>query len=107
MTEVERQVIEMRRRGLAVDKIARAVRTHRRKVSAILIKHGLTAPLRGPALGTPYRERDLKAEAGRQAKACAENRLAEIPPDTRDLTGTILGDPLPGRSALDQMRGAE
>lgn len=29
-------------------------------------------------------------------------RLAEIPPDTRSLTGRILGDPLPGRSALDR-----
>ena len=28
-------------------------------------------------------------------------RLAEIPPDTRTLTGVICGDPLPGRSALD------
>lgn len=26
---------------------------------------------------------------------------ATIPPDTRDLTGKIFGDPLPGRSALD------
>jgi hypothetical protein len=37
-------------------------------------------------------------------------RLArEVPPDTRDVTGQLLGDPLPGRSALDQMRreGAE
>lgn len=27
-------------------------------------------------------------------------RLAEIPPDTRTLTGFLFGDPLPGRSAL-------
>ena len=27
-------------------------------------------------------------------------RLAEIPPDTRDLTGRMFGDPIPGRSAL-------
>lgn len=27
-------------------------------------------------------------------------RLAEIPPDTRNLTGVVFGDPLPGRSAL-------
>lgn len=27
-----------------------------------------------------------------------------IPPDTRSLTGKILGDPLPGRSALDMER---
>ena len=29
-------------------------------------------------------------------------RLAEIPPDTRDLTAQVFGDPLPGRSALDR-----
>jgi hypothetical protein len=28
-------------------------------------------------------------------------RLAEIPSDTRDLTGRLFGDPLPGRRALD------
>lgn len=28
-------------------------------------------------------------------------RLSRIPPDTRCLTGRLMGDPLPGRSALD------
>lgn len=31
--------------------------------------------------------------------------LATIPPDDRSLTARIMGDPLPGRSALDRMRG--
>lgn len=31
-------------------------------------------------------------------------RLAEIPPDTRSLTGRMFGDPLPGRSALARHR---
>lgn len=31
-------------------------------------------------------------------------RLAEIPPDTRDFTARQFGDPLPGRSALDRRR---
>jgi len=30
------------------------------------------------------------------------DHLAEIPPDTRDLTGRILGDPIPGRRAIDR-----
>jgi hypothetical protein len=30
-------------------------------------------------------------------------RLAEIPRDTRSLTGRLCGDPLPGRSAFDRM----
>jgi hypothetical protein len=29
------------------------------------------------------------------------------PPDTRDLTGRLLGDPLPGRSYLDRMRAGQ
>jgi DNA-binding CsgD family transcriptional regulator len=38
----------------------------------------------------------------------AEYRAARrrIPEDTRDLTGQLFGDPLPGRSALDQRQGA-
>jgi hypothetical protein len=33
-------------------------------------------------------------------------RLArEVPPDTRDVTGQLMGDPLKGRSAPDRMRG--
>lgn len=31
----------------------------------------------------------------------AMSLVADIPPDTRDLTGRICGDPLPGRRALD------
>lgn len=33
-------------------------------------------------------------------------RLAEIPADTRGLTGRVCGDPLPGRSAYDRRRAA-
>jgi len=33
-----------------------------------------------------------------------EARFGEIPEDTRDLTGRLLGDPLPGRSALARIR---
>lgn len=35
-------------------------------------------------------------------KAAAKKLLRQIPPDTRGLTARIAGDPLPGRSALDQ-----
>ena len=31
-------------------------------------------------------------------------RLAEIPPDTRTVTGILCGDPLPGRRAIDRAR---
>lgn len=38
---------------------------------------------------------------GVSVKADGAARLAEIPPDTRSLTGRFMGDPLPGRSSLD------
>ncbi len=46
-------------------------------------------------------ERPAHGEAKRHEY---EARRREIPRDTRDLTGRILGDPLPGRSALAKKR---
>lgn len=37
-------------------------------------------------------------------QAEAKAIIAAVPPDTRDLTGRIFGDPLSGRSALDKLR---
>jgi hypothetical protein len=42
-------------------------------------------------------------ERGAPSRQDIEARLAEIPPDTRGLTARIMGDPLPGRSALDRV----
>jgi hypothetical protein len=41
-----------------------------------------------------------------QMRADAEVLLKQIPPDTRDLTSRLMGDPLPGRRALDARQGA-
>ena len=41
-----------------------------------------------------------------EAKRDAYKRLAEIPADTRELTGRLMGDPLPGRRGLDKPRGS-
>lgn len=51
------------------------------------------------------------AEAGHRAATAippseARRALASIPRDTRNLTARVLGDPLPGRSALEQGRTA-
>lgn len=40
-------------------------------------------------------------------KALADLRRRQAMPDTRDNTARLLGDPPPGRSALDQKREAE
>jgi hypothetical protein len=36
------------------------------------------------------------------AKRDAEQLLRHVPPDTRGRTARLMGDPRPGRSALDQ-----
>jgi hypothetical protein len=41
-----------------------------------------------------------------QTRADAERLMREIPRDTRDLTGVLMGDPIPGRRALDARQGA-
>lgn len=51
------------------------------------------------------RARDNRTDrpgAGRPDPETVAARLAEIPPDTRTITGYLMGDPLPGRSALDR-----
>lgn len=53
-------------------------------------------------------EIDLAVAGARAFRGAAKEeiaaRVAEIPLDTRGLTARICGDPLPGRSALDQRR---
>lgn len=45
-------------------------------------------------------------EMTRDAKVDGERLLREVPLDTRGFTARVLGDPLPGRSALDRKREA-
>lgn len=52
--------------------------------------------------GNYARHEVLKAQ--RASVAECDAKLREIPDDTRSLTARICGDPLPGRSALDQER---
>lgn len=46
-------------------------------------------------------------EAPPSPEALAEREQRLRTPDTRDMTGQILGDPPPGRSALDKKREEE
>lgn len=43
----------------------------------------------------------------RETIADAKRQLAALPPDTRDFTARLFGDPPPGRSALDRKRAGE
>lgn len=42
-----------------------------------------------------------------KAKADGERLAKVIPPDTRDLSARLCGDPLPGRSALDKIKAKQ
>ena len=48
--------------------------------------------------------RETVTSAGRVHPGDIAARLAEIPPDTRDLTAYLFGDPLPGRRAIDRVK---
>jgi len=54
--------------------------------------------------GGLHYERWERPGHGEAKKHEYEARHREIPDDTRGLTAQILGDPLPGRSALDRRR---
>lgn len=63
-------------------------------VRAKASKLGLSAPRGTPVTHVVVSE-SLLAEQVRRLKA-------EIPPDTRDLTARMFGDPIPGRRAIDK-----
>jgi len=44
----------------------------------------------------------VRAQFGRVSEEEFRRAARLIPKDTRDLTGVLMGDPLPGRRALDQ-----
>ena len=48
------------------------------------------------------RRRQINPVHKRVPPAVAAKQLASIPADRRNLTARLLGDPLPGRSALDR-----
>jgi hypothetical protein len=57
-----------------------------------------------PGKGGRLYARAETTKTGRVSPEDIQARLREVPSDTRSLTAVLLGDPLPGRSALD--RGA-
>lgn len=52
-------------------------------------------------------EAGLRFMTGRVSQETLEARLAEIPEDTRDLTARLMGDPLPGRRAIDRREASQ
>jgi hypothetical protein len=57
----------------------------------------------------PPKPKEPKKKAGEVCRAAYKPspedyaaRLSEIPPDTRTLTARLMGDPIPGRRAIDK-----
>lgn len=95
-------------------RVAKALRKRGRGIGVIARRIGANPNDVRKALGMEVRHKP-KPKKGREflhfqqvtplhVKEDAERLSDEVPVDTRDLTGVVFGDPLPGRSALDRMR---
>lgn len=63
----------------------------------------MTTPIQDPS--KRVRSAPLNAVVPKRDRHVVERLMAEIPTeDHRDLTGRLMGDPLPGRSALDKRK---
>lgn len=96
----------MRDRGMSIREIAEEM-----KVSKNAILYALDPEKRACQAERDFEKR-IKRE-GRQYvpvefyKAKEKEVFPPLPPDTRDLTGRLLGDPLPERSALYKIRSQQ
>ena len=98
---------EMRANGIAIFAIAAALGVPDDRVRKTLNPE-YAARVRAEKARQHYRNRS-RIDAGietidREARKDAARLRQQIPPDTRSLTARIAGDPLPGRSALDQQQ---
>lgn len=95
----------MRKRGLSWNEVARqlevSVERLRRAIDPGYAKRRqLSAKAHRVARrGKPHSDDHATYEATRKM---AEFLFSKIPPDTRGVTARLMGDPLPGRSALDR-----
>ena len=104
------RAVALRAQGLAHKEISAKLGVSTTTVSDWLLRH--------EGKSTRYQKREEAARAVREnhktdypavLRKQADETLAtyQMPKDTRDITGRFCGDPLPGRSALDKMRGAQ
>jgi hypothetical protein len=92
-TSEEEKVVARYFNKLGVDYIVK-----RLKRSEESIRH------RAALLGLTNQHKGNVRTARRRLIADAEDRMREIPADTRSYNQRVMGDPLPGRSALDKKR---
>lgn len=99
MSAGKRVVTERRRlgrRGRSSRRLPINVRLALSSGWSIYAHHGTA---RDDSSGVNYEHREQPA-VGEAKSHEYEARYREVPEDTRDLTGRIFGDPLPGRSEL-------
>lgn len=95
--EETQEARQMARSGVGFDVIAQRFGCHAQTVRRAV------DPEYGERRRETVRQNRLShGYAARATEADWRSRLAEVPRDTRDLTAHLLGDPLPGRSALDR-----
>lgn len=105
--EQEEQVRAMREKGLSWYAISKQLDLTYYTVRSIEPGYVEKCRQRGrkssKARTNPESSPSLQAALARKRELA--EKLATIPEDTRDMTARLMGDPLPGRSSLDLMRG--
>ena len=103
LERLKREAAEARRRGERIEDIAARLGVTPPTITK------WTAHLKVRAKARPYEHGAAKYIGTYHPKPLTDEeykrRMAEIPPDTRDLSARLCGDPLPGRSALAMRQG--
>jgi hypothetical protein len=90
------KALEAHAAGASYDEIRKILGCSMLATCQFIKDHGLKHRERLQAKPDGPDETEVKAEARRQ--------WLSLPPDTRDLTGRLMGDPIPGRRALDKIK---
>ena len=108
-------IAEQRKAGLSWDAIAKAIGVGHFTILMYKDPESYAKEKERRRLQRERERRELGVTPGRpkgyRKLANAVHKVEVLgerePPDTRDLTGRILGDPLPGRSYLDRMKAQQ
>lgn len=93
-----KEALAARKSGATYEDLAAMLNCSKGTVERLLQRHGMTRKYK------PRGPRSLpEAALDARLKQRAREMWFKVPADTRDLTARLMGDPLPGRSALDQL----
>lgn len=107
------RAVEMRAAGMTIQKIASELGVSKMTALRLMDLEKYEAELEKARVRQRERAKLIKsrdplpmADETRRRRAELEALMDAIPQDTRSKTARLAGDPLPGRSALDQLRAA-